>query len=139
MKKARDTYASYALSYLNNGGKVTGSDLDSLGVCFASNIPASRLLTMSNSEFMSRISYFIGNQHQPNLDSSKVLATLIKNLLSDYDVDDLILNKLKDVSVYASDFSGLSTVTNFFSFNYFHTISIYICPIKNLKTLKVVN
>ena len=113
LKIARDIYASYALSYLNSAGQVTAANLDSLGICFASNIPAQRLLTLSVSDFLSRISYFIGAQVQLNTASATALGTLINSAVGTYTLENLIFTILQDAAIYATNFTGISSVKNF--------------------------
>jgi hypothetical protein len=110
LKKARDTYASYALAYLNSASQVTAANLDSLGICFASNIPASRLVTLSVNDFISRISYFIGLQTQLDRTSAAALDTLINNSLGAFKLEDLLLNLLQDAAIYSSNLNAISIV-----------------------------
>lgn len=110
LKKARDTYASYALSYLNSASQVTAANLDSLGICFASNIPASRLVTLSVADFISRISYFTGLQTQLDASSAAAVASLISSATGTYTLENLLLNLLGDAAIYSSNLTGISTV-----------------------------
>jgi hypothetical protein len=110
LKKARDTYASYALAYLNNVNPVTAANLDSLGPCFASNIPASRLTTLSVTDFISRIKYFTGLQTQLDTTSAAAVATLINNALGYYTLENLIFNLLQDAAIYSSSLATISKV-----------------------------
>jgi len=112
LKKARDTYASYALAYLNSAGQVTAANLDSLGICFASNIPASRLATLSVADFISRINYFIGLQTQLDSASAAAVASLINKAVGTYTLENLLLNILQDAAIYSSNLTGISTVSN---------------------------
>ena len=117
LKKARDTYALYALSFLNPSSQVTAANLDSLGICFASNIPASRLATLSVADFISRIKYFSGEQAQLDVSSAAAVASLINSATGAYTLESLFSNILGDVAVYSSNFSGLSAVIDFFLLN----------------------
>ena len=110
LKKARDTFASYSLSYLVNSGQVTGIHLDSLGICFASNIPSQRLSTLSVADFISRISYFTGHQAQYDTVTANVISILIANAVGTYTLDNLMFNILLDAALYTPNFNGITTV-----------------------------
>jgi hypothetical protein len=116
LKKARDTYASYALAYLNGASQVTAANLDSLGICFASNIPASRLVTLSVTDFISRISFFIGLQTQLDRTSAVAMDTLISKALGAFKLEDLLLNVLQDAAIYSSNLNAISIVIIKFKF-----------------------
>ena len=116
LKKARDNYASYALSYLNSASQVTGINLDSLGICFASNIPVQRLLSLSASNFLSRISYFNGIQSQHDFATANAIGTLINSALGSYTLDNLVFGILQDAAIYATSFNGLTSVNNLYLF-----------------------
>lgn len=57
---------------------LTSSDLDSLGPCFASNIPIEHFKNMSELDFYNRASYFQGIQFQPNSTWITEIANKIK-------------------------------------------------------------
>ncbi len=89
---------------------VTAANLDSLGPCFASNIPASRLTTLSVTDFISRIKYFTGLQTQLDTTSAAAVATLINNALGYYTLENLIFNLLQDAAIYSSSLATISKV-----------------------------
>ena len=56
---------------------MSASHLDSLGVCFANNIPSSDLNDLSTSDLVSKISYFSGDNFQPDQQTATIFGAKI--------------------------------------------------------------
>jgi hypothetical protein len=85
--------------------------LDSLGPCLASNINDTDLSSLSSSDVISKIQYFIGSQFQPSQVTSDIftqkLDTYIQNLTTQSSKETLIFDTLQDTAIFLSSFNTL--------------------------------
>ena len=101
-------------------GILAADQLDSLGPCFASNIPDNDLSLLSSDDIISKITFFVGDTFQPNQATADIFTSKIdaavKSLNSTAYVEDLVFNTLQDAAIFATNISKIVSAVR--DFNY---------------------
>lgn len=107
----RKIFAEYALPFITSNARIAYSNLLALGKCFATVLPLDKFLGMDATDFLN---YFpnIGRVYQPDTtETSDVIAKINALTSSQSSQETFVFTTLKDLAMYYSNLSNLSSVS----------------------------